>query len=114
MMKKENAKEMARVKTAHRGGFSHFCLAVVLVLLTSTVAEGDCVQDALANIDQGIFVVVASGAVYRVINNNGVELAFWLPPAGVVICDQVSMSGESYYTITNQDVSQTVFAVRER
>lgn len=113
-MKTENAKKMARVKTAHRRRFSHFCLVLILVLLMSTVAEGDCVQDALANIDQGIFVVLASGAVYRVINNNGVELAFWLPPAGVVICDQVSMSGESYYAITNQDLSQTVFAVRER
>ena len=113
-MKLENAAEMARVKTAHRLRFSRFCFALILVLLTSTIAEGDCVQDELGKIDQGIFVVTASGAVYRVINNNGVDLAFWLPPAGVVICDQVTMSGESYYAISNQDANQTVFAVRER
>jgi len=71
-------------------------------------------EDALANIDQGIFLVMNSGAVYRVINNNGVELAFWLPPAGMVICDQVTVSGEIYYTISNQDAKQTVFAIRER
>src|SRR5262250_1635447 len=93
---------MARVKTAHRLRFSRFCLALILVLLTSTVSEADCVQDELAKIDQGVFVVTASGAVYRVINNNGVDLAFWLPPAGVVICDQINASSESYYAISNQ------------
>ena len=105
---------MARVKTAHRLRFSRFCLALILVLLTGSVSEADCVQDELAKIDGGIFVVTASGAVYRVINNNGVDLAFWLPPAGVVICDQINASGESYYAISNQDANQTVYAMRER
>ena len=113
-MKPENGQEMAAVKTAYRLRFSRFCLALILVLLTSTVSEADCVQDELAKIDGGIFVVTASGAVYRVINNNGVDLAFWLPPAGVVVCDQINMSGESYYAISNQDANQTVYAVRER
>jgi len=105
---------MARVKTAHRLRFSRFCLALILVLLTGSVSEADCVQDELAKIDQGVFVVTASGAIYRVINNNGVDLTFWLPPAGVVICDQINASGESYYAISNQDANQTVFAMRER
>jgi len=105
---------MARVKTARRSKVCHFCRALALVLLTGTVSEADCVQDELAKIDGGIFVVTASGAVYRVINNNGVDLAFWLPPAGVVICDQINASGESYYAISNQDANQTVFAMRER
>ena len=104
---------MVEVNTIHRK-FSHLFFALVLVLLTNTVAEADCMEDALANIDQGIFLVMNSGAVYRVINNNGVELAFWLPPAGMVICDQVTVSGEIYYTISNQDAKQTVFAIRER
>ena len=56
---------------------------------------------------------MASGAVYRVINNNGVELAFWLPPVGMVVCDQLDLSGELYYVISNQDMNQTVFAVKE-
>jgi hypothetical protein len=109
----ENAKGMARVKTAHRLRSAHFFLALILVLLTGAVSEADCVQDALARVD-GPIIVVTSGAVYRVINTNGVELAFWLPPAGVTICDQVNMSGESYYAISNQDANQTVFALRER
>jgi hypothetical protein len=110
----ENAKEVAPVKTAYRRNPSHFCLALILVLLTGSVSQSACVQDELAKVDGGIFVVTASGAVYRVINNNGVDLAFWLPPVGVVICDQITMSGESYYAISNQDANQTVFAVRER
>jgi len=113
-VKRENVQEMARVQTAWRSRVSHFCCALILVLLTGAVSEADCVQDALAKIDRGVFVVMASGSVYRVINNNGVDLAFWLPPAGVVICDQVNMSGESYYAISNQDSNETVYAIRER
>jgi len=113
-VKPENTKEMAQVKTARRLKSAPLCLALMAVLLTGAVSEGACVQDDLAKIDGGIFVVTASGAVYRVINNNGIDLAFWLPPAGVTICDQISMSGESYYAISNQDANQTVFAVRER
>src|SRR5215470_8285013 len=105
---------MACVQAAWRSRVSHFCRAFVLVLLTGSLSNADCVQDALAKIDGGVFVVMVSGSVYRVINNNGVDLAFWLPPAGVVICDQVNMSGESYYAISNQDANQTVYATRER
>jgi hypothetical protein len=112
-MKPERAKEMAQVKATHRLGFSRFCLALILVLLTSAVSEGACVEDALANVDRGT-IVVTSGAVYRIINTNGIELSFWLPLAGVTICDQVNMSGELYYSIFNQDANQTIFAVRER
>ena len=102
------------MKTAGRRRFFAFCLALILVLLTGSVSQSACVQDELAKIDGGIFVVVASGAVYRVIDTNGIDLAFWLPPAGVTICDQITMSGESYYAISNQDANQTVFALRER
>ena len=112
-MKPENAEEMARGKTAHRLRSLPFCRALILVLLTGTVSEADCVQDALAKVD-GPFIIVTSGAVYRIINTNGVELSFWLPPAAVTICDQINMSGESYYAISNQDANQTVFAMRER
>ena len=112
-MKTENAKEMARVKTGHRRSLQLF-LALTLVLLTSTISQSDCVNDALANVDQGVFLVMDSGAVYRIINNNGANVAFWLAPAGVVICDQASTSGEVYYAISNQDTNETVLAVRER
>src|SRR4029077_14461124 len=113
-MKPENLQKTARMKTAGRRRFFAFCLALILVLLTGSVSQSACVQDELAKIDGGIFVVTASGAVYRVIDTNGIDLAFWLPPAGVTICDQITMSGESYYAISNQDANQTVFALRER
>ena len=113
MAEPENAKEVAPVKTAYRRNPSHFCLALILVLLTGSVSESACVEDALAKVDGGS-IIVASGAVYRVIDTNGIDLAFWLPPAGVTICDQISMNGESYYAISNQDANQTVFALRER
>lgn len=113
IVKPENAKEMAPVKTAHRLGLLSFCLALILVLLTGAVSEADCVQDALAKVE-GAFLAAASGAVYRIINTNGVELAFWVPGAAVTICDQFDMRGEPYYSIFNQDANQTVFAVRQR
>ena len=112
-MKPDNAKEGARIETTRSPRFLAFCLTLILVLLTSTVAKADCVQDALANID-GAFIAAASGAVYRIINTNGVELAFWVPGASLTICDQLDMRGEPYYSIFNQDANQTVFAVRER
>jgi hypothetical protein len=104
---------MAQVKIVHRLRSSHFCLAFILVLLTTTVSEADCVEDALAKVEGGI-IVLASGAVYRVTNTKGVDLAFWLPPAGVTICDQVSITGEIYYSISNKDMNETVLAARER
>jgi hypothetical protein len=113
MMKTENAKEMARAKTARSLRSLFFCLALILVLLTGTASEGACVGDALAEVDRGI-LVMTSGAVYGVTNTNGVVLTFWLPPAGVTICDQVDMSGNFYYSISNQDTNETVFAVRQR
>jgi hypothetical protein len=112
-VKPENAKGIARVKTARRLGSLPFCLALILVLLTGTISEADCVQDALAKVE-GAFLAVSSGTVYRIINTNGVDLAFWVPGAAVTICDQSDMRGEPYYSIFNQDANQTVFAVRER
>ena len=106
-------KEMAQLKTSQRLRSSHFCLAFILVLLTSTVSYGDCFDDALAKVD-GRILVMDSGAVYRITDAKGVEITFWLPPAEVTICDQVSISGEIYYSISNKDMNETVLAARER
>jgi hypothetical protein len=111
--KPENAKEMAQVKTAQRLRSANFCLVFILVLLTSTVSYGACFDDALAEV-RGNILVMDSGAVYRVTNTKGVEITFWLPPAEVTICDQVSITGEIYYSISNKDVNETVWAARER
>jgi hypothetical protein len=108
-----NMKEMAQLKTSQRLRSSHFCLAFILVLLTSTVSYGDCFDDALAKVD-GRILVMDSGAVYRITDAKGVEITFWLPSAEVTICDQVSISGEIYYSISNKDMNETVSAARER
>ena len=113
-MKPENVQKVGRVGTARRSKVSHFCRALFLVLFASTASDADCVQDTLAKIDGGVLLVTTSGSVYRVINSNGIDLAFWLPPAGIVVCDQINMSGEPYYAISNQDANETVFARRER
>jgi hypothetical protein len=99
--------------TARRLRAAHFCLAFILVLLTSTVSYSDCYDDALAQVD-GNMLVMDSGAVYRVTNTKGVEIAFWLPPARVTICEMVSFTGEIYYTISNKDMNETVWAALER
>src|SRR5262245_473621 len=106
-------KEMARVKPTHRLRSLPFRLALVLVLFTTAVSEADCVEDALGKVD-GRILVMASGAVYRVTNTRGVELTFWQSLAAVTICDQVSISGEIYYSISNKDMNETVWAARER
>ena len=112
-MEPKNTKENVRVKTVLRLRSLPFCLALILVLFTRATSEADCIEDALDKVD-GRILVMASGAVYRVTNTKGVELTFWLPPAGVTICDQVTISGEIYYSISNKDMNQTVWAARER
>jgi hypothetical protein len=92
--------------------FMGFCRAVLLILLTSNLAEAECVDDALAQIDGPMFAV-ASGAVFRIINTNGANIAFWMPPAGLTICDQVDLSGQIFFTVRNKDTNETVVARRE-
>ena len=81
-----------------------------LFLFTSTVVEGACNEDALANV-KGATLVMSSGAVYQV-GSPGIDIAFWLPLARVTICDRMNMNGESYYAISNKDASETVWAAR--
>ena len=57
---------------------------------------------------------MTSGAVYEVTDTNGVVIAFWVPSAGLTICDQIDMSGNIYYSISNRDTNETVYAVRQR
>jgi len=90
-----------------------FCRAVFLILLTSSLAEAACVDDSLAQIE-GQMLVAASGAVYQIINTNGANIAFWLPPAGLTICDQVDLSGQIYFTVSNKDANETVVTTRQR
>ena len=90
-----------------------FSLAVIVILSSGSVSYGACGQDSIARVERGM-ILMASGAVYRIIDNNGVALAFWLPPSGVVICEQLTPDNQLYFSISNQDQNETVFAIRER
>ena len=96
----------SKSKTILFGGL----LAGALFLFTSTVVEGACNEDALANVSGGT-LVMSSGAVYQV-GNPGIAIAFWLPLAKVTICDRMNLNGESYIAISNKDASETVRAAR--
>ena len=98
---------------AGRIKFADLCRAIVIVLLMTTLSDAACVNDSLAQIN-GQILVTASGAVYRITNTNGANVAFWLPPAGLTICDQVDFSGQSYFAVSNQDSNETVMAIRQR
>lgn len=94
-----------------------FLLAVILfVLMMSTVSEAVCWDDSLNEVD-GDIVVMASGAVFRVLPVDAMNSVFWLPPTAVAICDLiVDVRGEwmTQYQIFNQDKAVSVWATRKR
>jgi len=116
--------ERTRVQTCeqHMGGKlancgrPRFLLAIMLLLITmSTVAEADCWDDSLKRVDKDI-IVMASGAVYRVVPRDVMNSAFWLPPANTTICDSIADVGGAsmiYYQIFNRDLAVSVWAERE-
>ena len=85
-------------------------LTVIWFFFTSAVVEGACKEEALADV-KGEMLLTSSGAAYRV-GNPGIDIAFWLPPARIVICDRINMKGESYYAISNKDANETVWATK--
>ena len=86
-----------------------FLLAMMLSL---GAAEGACKEDALAHVKGGT-LAMSSGAVYQV-ESPSIDIALWLPPTGVTICERTDMNGQSYYAIRNKDANETVPAVREQ
>jgi len=96
---------------------TRFLLTIVLLVTSmATVAEADCWDDALKRVDKDI-IVMASGAVYRVIPRDVMNSTFWLPPANTTICDSISDVGGAqitYYQIFNRDLAVSVWAERER
>lgn len=96
---------------------SRFLLAItLLVIMTSTVAEANCWEDSLDQVD-GDILVMDSEAVYQVIPENEMISVFWLPPARMTICDSIADVGGTlltYYQILNSDHGVSVWATRER
>jgi hypothetical protein len=93
-----------------------FLLAIILLVITmSTVAEADCWEDSLKQVNGGI-LVMDSQAVYQVVPEDEMTSVFWLPPAHITICDSiVDVGGISmlHYEIRNWDGAVTVWATRE-
>jgi hypothetical protein len=94
-----------------------FFVAIILLVITmSTVAEADCWEDSLKQVDKEI-LVMASGAVYQVVPRDAMTSAFWLPPTNATICDSIVDVGGAlmtYYQIFNRDSAVSVWAERRR
>jgi hypothetical protein len=94
-----------------------FLLAIILLVITmSTLAEADCWDDSLNQVNKDI-LRMASGAVYQVVPNDAMNSAFWLPLTNATVCDSiVDVGGElmTYYQIFNRDTGASIWAERER
>jgi len=94
-----------------------FFLAIILLVITmSTVAEADCWEDSLNQVNRDI-LRMASGAVYQVVPRDAINSVFWLPLTSATVCDSiVDVGGElmTYYQIFNRDTGASVWAERER
>lgn len=101
-------KLLESIKMSHLK-FVGFAGAIIVMLLTSSVAGADCINDQLVRMS-GRLLYGASGNVYRIINTNGANIEFWLPPAGLVVCEQEGADGQLYISISNQDTNETVIA----
>src|SRR5262247_1081042 len=94
-----------------------FLLAIILLVITmTTIAEADCWEDSLKQVDRDI-LVMGSEAVYQVVPEDEMTSVFWLPLAHITICDSVVDVGGIpmlYYQLRNWDGAVTVWATRER
>ena len=86
-----------------------FCCMIIVVLLTGSVAGADCINDRFGRLS-GRSLIGESGYVYRIFNSNGANIEFWMPPAELVVCDQLDANGSNYISISNKDPNETVFA----
>jgi hypothetical protein len=89
---------------------------ILLVIAMSAVSEADCWDDSLKRVDKDI-IVMASGAIYRVVPRDAMNSAFWLPPTNTTICDAIADVGGAqmtYFQIFNRDLAVSVWAERER
>ena len=82
----------------------------VVFMLAGTAAHAACREDALASI-RGRTLVMTSGAVYQT-GNSAMDVALWLPPQRVMICERISITGVFYLAISNKDTNETVAAAR--
>jgi hypothetical protein len=94
---------------------ARFFLAIVLLVMAmNTVAEADCWEDYIKQVDRNT-LVMESDDIYRVVPQDQLTVAFWRPPAHLTICDSISDVGTltGYYQIRNWDWAVAVWATRE-
>ena len=96
---------------------SYLLLAIILlVIMMSTVAEADCWEDSLRQVNRDT-LVMDSEAVYQVVPRDEMRSVFWLPATHITICDSIADVGGTlmtYYQILNWDHGVPVWATRER
>ena len=93
----------------------NFFIAVLLLVLMSSVAQGACWEDTLDTVDRDL-LVMRSGAIYRILDDPAVT-AFWIALSRITICDQTGNVGDqivTYVEVRNEDANQMVRATRER
>jgi hypothetical protein len=89
-----------------------FFVAVVLFLITAASALAACWDDILSQRDT-TFLVMQSGAAYRIISDGRVA-ELWFPLSQVQVCEQegyVEGQWMRYFEIRNSDAAGVVWAV---
>jgi hypothetical protein len=119
VMKKTTFQPCERLVDGKLAGYlrPRFLLAIILLVITiSTVAEADCWDDSLNQVNKDI-LRMASGAVYQVVPRDAINSVFWLPLTSATVCDSIVDVGGAlmtYYQIFNRDTGASVWAERER
>ncbi|WP_446326003.1 hypothetical protein [Burkholderia pseudomallei] len=89
---------------------------LVAILLPSLAYADSCDEDDLKSKNEdGSYLIMLSGAVYKVLPGDEIDSSLWLPPEEVVICSRmVQYQGRNYaiYDIINKDENEKVAAMR--
>ena len=95
-----------------KGLLRKLSFAGALVLFSSSVTVAACWDDILSQRDT-TFLVMRSGAAYRIISDGRV-VELWFPLSAVQICEQegyVDGQWMRYFEIRNSDAAGVVWAV---
>lgn len=100
-----------------RSVFVSVVMSLLIAALSPSPAHADsCDEDDLkSKSEDGTYLIMLSGAVYKVLPGDEIDSSLWLPPEEVVICSKVfPYQGRNYviYDIINKDESEKVSAMR--
>lgn len=100
-----------------RNAFVSVVISLLVAVLFPLLAYADsCDEDDLkSKSEDGSYLIMLSGAVYKVLPGDEIDSSLWLPPEEVVICSRVvPYQGRNYviYDIINKDENEKVAAMR--